>query len=131
MQGSSDILRRLFPDGPDPLAAATLLPALAGDDPAAIARVNDALRRLSLLVAVAEIVADVYRDPRFNPEIDRRTGYRTRDILCVPLRNHLGRTIGVTEALNKRSGPFTELDIALLEAINMEHKQPCRAEETP
>ncbi len=65
-----------------------------------------------------EIVADAYRDPRFNQDVDRRTGYRTRDILCVPLRNRLGQTIGVTQVLNKRSGGFTRTDAALLEAIN-------------
>src|SRR5215470_13920588 len=35
----------------------------------------------------AEIIDDAYQDARFNPEIDRVTGYRTRSILCVPLRN--------------------------------------------
>src|SRR5262249_11885011 len=36
---------------------------------------------------VGEIIDDAYQDARFNPEVDRRTGYRTRSILCVPLRN--------------------------------------------
>src|SRR4051794_9494356 len=35
----------------------------------------------------AEIIPDVYQDHRFNPEIDRQTGYRTRNILCLPLRD--------------------------------------------
>jgi len=67
---------------------------------------------------VAEIIHDAYRDARFNPEVDRRTGYRTRDILCVPLRNHADQVIGATQVLNKRSGPFTTADMALLEAIS-------------
>ncbi len=67
---------------------------------------------------IAEIIPDVYQDSRFNPEIDRRTGYRTRNILCIPLRNHDGQAIGVTEILNKRSGDFGEEDLALAEAIN-------------
>src|SRR5207302_1611728 len=67
---------------------------------------------------VAEIIADVYQDSRFNPEIDRRTGYRTRNILCLPLRNRDGQVIGVTEVLNKRSGDFHEGDLAFAEAIN-------------
>ena len=66
----------------------------------------------------AEIIADVYHDPRFNPEIDRQTGYRTRNILCIPLRNREGQAIGVTEVLNKRSGDFGEDELALAEAIN-------------
>jgi len=67
---------------------------------------------------MTEIVADAYQDPRFNQEVDRRTGFYTRNILCVPLRNRLGQTIGVTQVLNKRSGCFTRIDAALLEAIN-------------
>jgi adenylate cyclase len=67
---------------------------------------------------VTEIVADAYQDPRFNQDVDRRTGYRTRNMLCVPLRNRLGETVGVTQVLNKRSGCFAGIDAALLEAIN-------------
>src|SRR5437764_6920845 len=66
----------------------------------------------------AEIVPDAYLDPRFNQEIDRRTGYRTRNMLCVPLRNRDGVVIGVTQILNKRAGDFAEADRALAEAIN-------------
>src|SRR5215472_13617819 len=67
---------------------------------------------------VAEIIDDAYQDARFNPEIDRVTGYRTRSILCVPLRNSAGQTIGVTQVLNRHSGTFTTVDMALLEAIS-------------
>ncbi len=66
----------------------------------------------------AELIPDVYRDYRFNPEIDRRTGYRTRNVLCVPLRNRSGEVIGVTQILNKRDGEFGAADLALAEAIN-------------
>src|SRR2546429_9103335 len=47
-----------------------------------------------------EIIPDVHQDSRFNPAIDRRTGYHTRNILCLPLRNRHGQAIGVSEALN-------------------------------
>ena len=67
---------------------------------------------------VAEIIPDAYQDRRFNPENDRRTGYHTRNILCVPLRNRDGKTIGVTPVLNKRSGDFGAGDLALAEAID-------------
>jgi adenylate cyclase len=67
---------------------------------------------------IAEIIPDVYQDPRFNPEIDKRTGYRTRNILCVPLRNRDDQVIGVTEVLNKRSGDFSKDDLAFAEAID-------------
>jgi adenylate cyclase len=65
-----------------------------------------------------EIIVDAYADTRFNREVDRRTGYRTRDLLSVPLRNQAGQVMGVTQVLNKRSGTFTEVDVALVEAIN-------------
>jgi adenylate cyclase len=51
-----------------------------------------------------------YADLRFNPAFDKRTGYFTRSILCVPIVNKSGRTIGVTQILNKKGGPFTGED---------------------
>jgi adenylate cyclase len=66
---------------------------------------------------VGEIIHDAYRDMRFNPEVDRRTGYHTRNILCAPLRNRAAQVIGVTQVLNKRSGPFTAADMTILNAI--------------
>ena len=63
------------------------------------------------------IVYDAYSDERFNPEIDKKTGYVTRSILCVPLRTLKGRVIGVAELLNKKEGDFTEDDRDLLEAL--------------
>ena len=65
----------------------------------------------------AEIIDDAYADARFNAEVDRRTGYRTRSILCVPLRNRNNAVIGVSQVLNKSGGPFLRPDQALLEAI--------------
>jgi len=44
---------------------------------------------------------DAYTDPRFEPEWDLFTGYRTRSMLAAPLKNHMGRTIGVIQVLNK------------------------------
>jgi adenylate cyclase len=58
-----------------------------------------------------------YADLRFNPAQDRRTGYFTRSILCVPIVNKTGKTIGVTQALNKKGGPFTSEDEARLKAF--------------
>lgn len=45
---------------------------------------------------------DAHADPRFEPEWDLLTGFRTGSLLAVPLRNHLGRTIGVIEASNRQ-----------------------------
>jgi adenylate cyclase len=55
-------------------------------------------------------IPHAYADLRFNPTFDKRTGYFTRSILCVPIVNKHGRTIGVTQALNKEGGPFTSED---------------------
>jgi len=58
-----------------------------------------------------------YADLRFNPEFDRQSGYFTRCILCVPIFAKDGRTIGVTQSLNKRGGPFTAEDESRLRAF--------------
>ncbi|MFA6412978.1 MAG: GAF domain-containing protein, partial [Syntrophales bacterium] len=58
-----------------------------------------------------------YADLRFNPAFDRKTGFFTRSILCVPVINKNGKTIGVTQVLNKRGGPFTKGDESRLRAF--------------
>jgi signal transduction histidine kinase/putative methionine-R-sulfoxide reductase with GAF domain len=64
-------------------------------------------------------VDDAYRDPRFEKEWDLLTGYRTTSMLAAPLRNHLGRTIGVLQVLNKRgAGGFTNDDEAIASALS-------------
>ncbi len=64
-------------------------------------------------------IPDAYADPRFNRNIDKKTGYRTRNILAAPMRNKLGERIGVFQALNKFSGPFTGGDEELLDTISV------------
>jgi len=58
-----------------------------------------------------------YADLRFNPSFDKKTGFFTRSILCVPVINKNGRTIGVTQVLNKHGGPFSHEDEARLRAF--------------
>jgi HD-GYP domain-containing protein (c-di-GMP phosphodiesterase class II) len=62
-------------------------------------------------------IADAYADARFNKEVDRTTGYRTRTILAVPMRNTRGEVVGVLQALNRRDGAFTAEDEELLGAL--------------
>src|SRR5262245_29731374 len=62
-------------------------------------------------------IKDAYLDPRFDGEWDRRTGFRTRSTLCVPMKNPHGRTVGVVQVLNKREGYFSPDDEALLAAL--------------
>jgi adenylate cyclase len=62
-------------------------------------------------------IPHAYADLRFNPSFDIQTGFFTRSILCVPLVNKAGETIGATQALNKRGGPFTAEDEQRLRAF--------------
>ena len=62
-------------------------------------------------------IPDAYADSRFNPEFDKKTGFRTRSILCVPMKNMSGGTIGAIQVLNKKDGLFGADDEALLTAL--------------
>ncbi len=62
-------------------------------------------------------VDDVYTDDRFNSDIDKQTGYKTRNVLCVPVRDRQGIIRGVTQGINKTAGSFSDDDIELLQAI--------------
>jgi adenylate cyclase len=56
-------------------------------------------------------VADAYADPRFNPSVDRATGFVTRSILSLPLLDRHGTVFAVTQLLNRRDGrPFDATD---------------------
>jgi len=62
-------------------------------------------------------IPDAYADSRFNPEVDRKTGFRTRSILCVPVVNKHGVAIGAMQILNRRGGPFRARDERRLEML--------------
>lgn len=67
------------------------------------------------------LIPDAYADARFDATIDEQTGFRTRDLLCVPLKHTRGgRTeiVGVAQVLNKRHRTFDEEDVKLLEALS-------------
>lgn len=64
-------------------------------------------------------IVDAYKDPRFNPEIDKKSGYKTHNVLCMPLRNKEGKTLGVFQLLNKRGGPFTQEDVEFIDALSV------------
>jgi putative ABC transport system ATP-binding protein len=56
-------------------------------------------------------IDDAYSDARFNPEIDRQTGFKTRSILCIPLHDQSGEVFAVTQLLNRQDGrPFDAAD---------------------
>lgn len=64
------------------------------------------------------ILYDAYSDPRFDPSQDQRSGFRTRSMLCVPIRNRGQRIVGVLQLLNKKSGSFGAGDLDFLAAIS-------------
>jgi putative ABC transport system ATP-binding protein len=58
-------------------------------------------------------IDDAYADRRFNREVDRHSGFRTRSILCLPIKNREGKVFAVAQLLNRRDGePFDDLDEA-------------------
>ena len=62
-------------------------------------------------------IPDAYNDSRFNPDIDKKTGYHTKTILCMPIKNNNQEIIGAFQVLNKSGGVFTKSDEDLLVAI--------------
>ncbi len=62
-------------------------------------------------------VPDAYADPRFNPDIDKATGFRTRCILTIPLIGHDDALVGVLQVLNKREGVFGDDDVGVATAL--------------
>lgn len=92
-------------------------------------RVNEVIEiRLPLGKGLAGYVAktgeivnipDAYNDPRFNPEVDKKTGYRTNNMLTMPMRNRDGKIIGVFQMLNKKGGPFTSQDEEFINALSI------------
>jgi adenylate cyclase len=65
-------------------------------------------------------IPDAYQDPRFNPEADKRTGYHTRNILCMPVFDSGGKLIAVTQLINKAQGTFTASDESFMRAFNIQ-----------
>ena len=64
-----------------------------------------------------EIIHDVYSDRRFNKEVDQETGYKTRNMVCTPVKTVNGQIIGVIQILNKKKGRFTKDNLNLVDAI--------------
>ena len=61
-------------------------------------------------------IANAYDNPHFNQIIDKKTGYNTRSILCMPIKAE-NKTIGVLQFVNKLtgSGVFTTEDEEILQ----------------
>ncbi|MCW5314076.1 GAF domain-containing protein [Nostoc sp. KVJ3] len=65
-------------------------------------------------------ISDAYKDPRFDPTTDRKTGYVTRNILCLPVFNSANELIGVTQLINKQQSSFTASDEEFMRAFNIQ-----------
>lgn len=63
-------------------------------------------------------ISDAYKDPRFDPTTDKKTGYITRNILCLPVFNSANELIGVTQLINKQQSSFTASDEEFMRAFN-------------
>jgi len=64
------------------------------------------------------LLHDAYADERFDRSLDQVSGYRTRSMLTVPIKNRSGRIVGVLQLLNKRKGSFGESDLRFLDSIS-------------
>lgn len=62
-------------------------------------------------------IPDAYKDSRFNPAVDKQTGFKTRNILCAPMLNYKSEAVGVLQVLNKNRGGFLVEDEALIMAL--------------
>ncbi len=60
------------------------------------------------------IVNKPYKDSRFNAEVDKQTGYKTKSILVMPVTNSKNQVIGAYQAINKRHGKFKQTDVKSL-----------------
>ena len=58
-----------------------------------------------------------YEDPRFDPSVDARTGFRTRSVLVAPIDARDHRRLGVLQAVNDREGIFQEDDERFIQAL--------------
>lgn len=65
-------------------------------------------------------VTNVVEDPRFDPEVDRQMGARTRNLLCMPVFNSEGELIGVSQLVNRKQGSFSASDEAFMRAFNIQ-----------
>ena len=62
-------------------------------------------------------IPDAYADPRFSPEHDKRTGFKTKNLLTLAMTGHDGKVIGVFQAVNKKGGEFTTEDESTLGSL--------------
>ena len=65
----------------------------------------------------AIVIQDAYADSRFNQSVDKATGFKTRNIMSIPLKNHNDDLLGVLQVLNRKDQPFSDHDLLLGETL--------------
>jgi Nif-specific regulatory protein len=92
-------------------------PAL--DIPGNELRIPDSAGVVGRVVQSGEIaqVDNVQTDPSWYSKVDSKTGFQTRDILCVPLTDGAGKRLGAFEVMNKKEGHYTPVDVETLQAL--------------
>ena len=74
----------------------------------------------SVTEGVALNIPDAYDIDYFDRTVDQKTGYRTKQVLSVPIRNGEGEIMGATQMVNKKDGlPFTSWDLKIMEIFNL------------
>lgn len=63
------------------------------------------------------LINDVAANPHFDASTDKRTGFITSNMLCVPLKNPEGKLMGALQAINRKGGEFTGADLSYLESF--------------
>ncbi len=61
---------------------------------------------------------DASKDKRFFSGFDKRSGFRTKTMLCMPMKNRLGTIVGVFQIINKKQGSFDKEDELFLKAFS-------------
>lgn len=82
-----------------------------------VLKMNMGIAGLVALTAEEVNISDVYNDNRFDKSVDEQTGYKTRCMLCIPLKALSGDIFGVIEVINKKNGVFTAADMDLLKSL--------------
>lgn len=98
----------------------TATPALGMKDNSLTLPDNTGLVGQVLETGESLILNDPYSNPIFNAETDKQTGYTTKSLLAVPLRDVSGKILGVFEVLNRNQDEFTETDSRRLELLGVQ-----------
>lgn len=66
------------------------------------------------------MLKDAYADPRFNPDFDKKSGFKTKTILCAPMVSREGKMVGVFQIINKQNGFFNRNDLNFLDMLSVD-----------